>query len=165
MNYYIFNSSRKRDTNMLSKEQIFQIREFNRHYTQALGILNKNIFNMNLTWPEGRILIEIGLNKYATPMAIANNLQMDKSYTSRIINNLVKKDIVTKRPSPEDKRSVQIQLTDHGTQVFNEVNENSNKQVNNLLDHLSASQKEKYFNDIMEINQLIFGGTKNDMED
>ncbi|WP_308555877.1 MarR family winged helix-turn-helix transcriptional regulator [uncultured Lactobacillus sp.] len=150
---------------MLSKEQIFQIREFNRHYTQALGILNKNIFNMNLTWPEGRILIEIGLNKYATPMAIANNLQMDKSYTSRIINNLVKKDIVTKRPSPEDKRSVQIQLTDHGTQVFNEVNENSNKQVNNLLDHLSASQKEKYFNDIMEINQLIFGGTKNDMED
>ena len=98
-------------------------------------------------------------------MAIANNLQMDKSYTSRIINNLVKKDIVTKRPSPEDKRSVQIQLTDHGTQVFNEVNENSNKQVNNLLDHLSASQKEKYFNDIMEINQLIFGGTKNDMED
>lgn len=150
---------------MLSKEQIFQIREFNRHYTQALGILNKNIFNMNLTWPEGRILIEIGLNKYATPMAIANNLQMDKSYTSRIINNLVKKDIVTKRPSPKDKRSVQIQLTDHGTQVFNEVNENSNKQVNNLLDHLSASQKEKYFNDIMEINQLIFGGTKNDMED
>lgn len=137
---------------MLSENQILKIRDFNRHYTQALGILNKNIFNVNLTWPEGRILIEIGLNKYTTPKAISSNLHMDKSYTSRIINNLVKKNIVTKTQSPEDKRSVQIQLTDHGLQVFNAVNESSNKQVESLLSHLSASQKEKYFNDIMEIN-------------
>lgn len=149
---------------MLSTEQIARIRKFNRQYTQALGILNKNVFDMNLTWPEGRVLIEIGSNHSTTPMAISNNLNLDKSYASRIINKLVKNNIISKQKSSTDLRSVNLQLTEHGKEVFDSVNKRSNDQINTLLDGLSDKEKDKYFNAIMEINQLIFGGNNHDME-
>lgn len=164
MNYYITNLKIKGKDKMLSTKQIAQIRQFNRRYTQALGILNKNVFDMDLTWPEGRVLIEIGLNHSTTPMTISNNLNLDKSYTSRIINKLVKKDIISKQKSPDDLRSVNLQLTKHGKKIFNDVDQRSNDQIDTLLNNLSDEQKEKYFKDIMEINQLIFGGNNHDLE-
>lgn len=142
---------------MLTNTQISEIRQFNRRYTQALGILNKNVFNTGLTWPEGRILIEISLNQNSTPMMIANKLNLDKSYASRIIKQLVKKNMISKHKSATDLRSVNLQLTELGQKVLIAVNQRSHQQIELLLEHLSEEQKQKYFRDIEEINQLIFG--------
>lgn len=142
---------------MLTNTQISEIRQFNRRYTQALGILNKNVFNTGLTWPEGRVLIEISLNQNSTPMMIANKLNLDKSYASRIIKQLVKKNMISKHKSATDLRSVNLQLTELGQKVLIAVNQRSYQQIELLLEHLSEEQKQKYFRDIEEINQLIFG--------
>lgn len=151
---------------MLSAQQINAIRAFNRQYTQVWGVLNKRTFGTDLTWPEGRILIEIGVNHLNTPMKIANRLQLDRSYTSRLINKLVKKEIVVKTPSATDSRSVNLTLTADGRRLFNDVNQKSNELIQDLLQHLSPLEQEQYFNNIMEINRLLFKeGTRHEMAD
>ena len=150
---------------MLSTQQINRMRQFNRQYTQALGILNKHTFDMDLTYPEGRVLIEIADNEPVTPMTIAKRLGLDKSYTSRIIKQLAKKGILSKERSKQDMRSVDLRLTTYGRQIFEQVNDRSNQQVAGLLAGLSADQQEKIFNDVMEMNELLFErDDRNDME-
>ncbi|MDD6432842.1 MAG: MarR family transcriptional regulator [Lactobacillaceae bacterium] len=148
---------------MLSTQQINMMRQFNRQYTQALGILNKHTFDMDLTYPEGRVLIEIADQAPVTPMTLSKRLGLDKSYTSRIIKQLEKKGILSKERSKQDMRSVEVQLTAHGQEIFEQVNDRSNEQMAGLLASLSADQQEKIFNDVMEMNTLLFEG--NDADD
>ena len=140
---------------MLTKKQIEKIRQFNRDYTELLGVLNKKIFNTDLSWPEGRILIEIGLNDLLTPMMISKKLKMDKSYVSRIITKLAKKELLVKIPSTKDSRSVEIKLTDKGKEVWKKVNEASNKQVENWLKDFDSNQQEEFFEALEIVNKLL----------
>ena len=120
---------------------------------------------MDMTYPEGRVLIEIAENAPVTPMMLSKCLGLDKSYTSRIIKQLEKKGILSKKRSKQDMRSVELQLTAHGQEIFEQVNDRSNQQVAGLLASLSVGQQEKIFNDVIEINTLLFGGNdENDME-
>lgn len=141
---------------MLTTQQINMIRQFNRQYTQALGILNKHTFDMELTYPEGRVLIELADRAPVTPMLLSKRLGLDKSYTSRIIKQLEKKGILSKKRSKQDMRSVELQLTTHGQEIFTQVNDRSNQQVAGLLASLSIDQQERIFNDVMEMNALLF---------
>lgn len=141
---------------MLSEQQINEVRAFNRHYTQVLGVLNKRTFDTKLTWPEGRILLEIGINHLSTPMMVANRLQLDKSYASRTIKRLTDKGLIAKAPSPTDSRSVNIALTDKGQVVCDDINQKSNLLIEGLISDLSEEEQERYFKCIMTINQLLF---------
>lgn len=145
---------------MLTTEQINHIRQFNRRYTQALGLLNKHTFNMALTFPEGRVLIEIGHQAPISPMTIAKRLGLDKSYTSRLVKQLEKKKIITKKQSTTDRRSFELTLTPHGQQVYQQVDARSNEQMAQLLAGLTPAQQQKIYADVQEVNALLFGGRK-----
>lgn len=140
---------------MLNNQEIAAIRQFNRQYVLTLGILNKRIFKTDLNWPQGRVLMEIGLNSQITPIQIAMNLNLDKSYTSRLIKQLVKKNLVVKIPSAIDRRSVEISLTERGKKVFAEVNRCSNVQINELVSQLSTPEQHDFVNHIKGLNQLL----------
>jgi len=53
--------------------------------------MNKKVLNTPFSWTEGRVLLEISFNNDKTPIEVANNLDLDKSYTSRILNRFEKK--------------------------------------------------------------------------
>ncbi|MBB1079200.1 winged helix-turn-helix transcriptional regulator [Limosilactobacillus sp. STM2_1] len=141
---------------MLSNNEIENIRAFNRQYTQVLGVLNKRTFDTDLTWPEGRILIEVGVNHLDTPMAVTKALKLDKSYASRTIKKLVDKKILKKTPSPTDSRSINISLTKYGEKVFNDINQKSNDLIKKMIEGLSPAEQDKYFESIQTINKLLF---------
>lgn len=141
---------------MLTEQEINDIRTFNRQYTQVLGVLNKRTFDTDLTWPEGRILVEIGVNHLNTPMAVTRALNLDKSYVSRTIKRLVGKGILAKKPSPTDSRSINISLTKKGQEVFKDINQKSNNLIKDLLVGLSPAEQEEYRKSIAKINQLLF---------
>ncbi|WP_419155303.1 MarR family transcriptional regulator [Weissella minor] len=70
------------------------IRQFNRKYTQYLGVFDKEIFNTDLTWSEARILLEMQLNDLETVTSIAHFLKVDKAYISRIIKKFKKQGLI-----------------------------------------------------------------------
>ncbi|CAI2605118.1 MarR family winged helix-turn-helix transcriptional regulator [Apilactobacillus kunkeei] len=148
----------------MNNKQIETIRHFNRKYTQQLGILQKNVFNSEISWAEARILMDVGYMKNPTPMKIAINLDLDKSYVSRVINKLNNLKYIEKKDTKKDKRTKLLYLTNTGKQVVEQLNINSDKQIQLIIDNLSNEEQESFYQSINTLNQLLEKGGINHVE-
>ncbi|CAI2549796.1 hypothetical protein AKUH3B101J_00370 [Apilactobacillus kunkeei] len=148
----------------MNNKQIETIRHFNRKYTQQLGILQKNVFNSEISWAEARILMDVEYMKNPTPMKIAINLDLDKSYVSRVINKLNNLKYIEKKDTKKDKRTKLIYLTNTGKQVVEQLNINSDKQIQLIIDNLSNEEQESFYQSINTLNQLLEKGGINHVE-
>lgn len=148
----------------MNNKQIETIRHFNRKYTQQLGILQKNVFNSEISWAEARILMDVGYMKNPTPMKIAINLDLDKSYVSRVINKLNNLKYIEKKDTKKDKRTKLLYLTNTGKQVVEQLNFNSDKQIQLIIDNLSNEEQESFYQSINTLNQLLEKGGINHVE-
>ena len=141
---------------MLNKSEISSIRNFNRDYTKLLGIMNKKVLNTPLSWTEGRVLLEISFNNDKTPIEVATNLDLDKSYTSRILNRFEKKGLISKSPSATDSRSVELSLTTEGQKIVKELDDRSDQQIKDLLADLSSTEQQQFFQSMATLDKLLF---------
>lgn len=141
---------------MLNHSEISSIRTFNRDYTKLLGIMNKKVLNTPLSWTEGRVLLEISFNNEKTPIEIAHNLDLDKSYTSRILKRFEKHDLIYKSPSTTDSRSVELHLTPTGQALVKELDDRSNQQIKDLLQDLNESEQTEFYQAMKTLDKLLF---------
>jgi Transcriptional regulators len=141
---------------MLEQKEISSIRNFNREYTKLLGILNSKVLDTPLSWTEGRVILEISFNHDKTPIEVANNLNLDKSYTSRILKRFEKKELLTKSPSATDSRSVELHLTPKGRKLVAELNDRSDQQIRDLLDDLSDNEQSEFYQAMETLDRLLF---------
>jgi len=155
-NAIIISIIRKELNNLLNKTEISSIRNFNRDYTKLLGILNKRVLHTPLTWTEGRVLLEISFNHDKTPIEIANSLELDKSYTSRILNRFEKHGLISKVPSTTDSRSVELSLTTSGLELAKEIDDRSDQQVIDLLADLSKDEQQQFYQAVETLENLLF---------
>ncbi|WP_334328718.1 MarR family winged helix-turn-helix transcriptional regulator [Companilactobacillus sp. HBUAS59699] len=139
---------------MLNKQEIEIIRQFNRKYTNTLGLLNKRVFNTELSFPEARVLMSI--TNGSTPMEIADKLHLDASYTSRIIKKLTKLNFIKKDVSVKDARSKKLSLTDSGIDLLDKINSDSDIQIKNLIEDLSSPQQQELYQAFETINNILF---------
>ncbi|EHO54526.1 MarR family winged helix-turn-helix transcriptional regulator [Lentilactobacillus kisonensis] len=142
----------------MKPNELATIRYFNREYTEILGILNKNVFNIDLSWPEARILLTMRTERLTTMNAVALFLNIDKSYTSRLINHLLRKKLVNKTISQQDHRSNVLNLTAQGIKLCKELDTKSDDQIEKLLSGLDVDQKQEFYKAVVTINQLLNGG-------
>ncbi|MDM5357036.1 MarR family winged helix-turn-helix transcriptional regulator [Peribacillus sp. RS7] len=129
----------------INKNTIADIRQFNRFYTNILGVLDKHILDTGYSFTEARVILEIGLMEQCIANNLVDKLEIDRSYMSRIINKLSKDGLVMKENSTLDNRTSLIQLTPEGMTLFNQLNEKSDEQIVRLFQGLSQ-------NDIKEIH-------------
>lgn len=141
---------------MLDKEQIGQIRQFNRQYTKALMVFNRKIFGTGLSWAEARIVIEVGLNHLNSPSLLSKKLKMDKSYVSRIVNKLVQKNYLLKTSSPKDSRAVELEFTNEGRQLFQKIDERSDDLIEDIIKDLSPAEQKEFLHSIQIADRLLF---------
>ncbi|MEO1771652.1 hypothetical protein JZO67_003633 [Enterococcus sp. 665A] len=119
---------------------IENIRQFNRYYTRILGVFDKKVFNLDYSMIEMRILGEIARNKGTTANHLAKFMRMDRSYLSRIVNKLEKVGYITRQNDPADKRIFRLFLTDKGETLNSFIEEQSDKQILELLHSLDAEE-------------------------
>jgi Transcriptional regulators len=153
---YLINTTIRRSNNLLDQAAISKIRNFNRDYTKLLGIMNKKVLNTPLSWTEGRVLLEISFNNDKTPIEVANNLELDKSYTSRILKRFEKNGLIRKSPSSTDSRSVDLSLTTAGQELVNELDDRSNQQIQDLLTDLSTAEQKQFYQAMTTLDNLLF---------
>jgi DNA-binding MarR family transcriptional regulator len=123
---------------MMKKSQaVAAIREFNRFYTNVIGVVNRNILESDYSLSEVRVLYEINHTKNCTAKIIKNTLQIDEGYLSRILDKFVKQKLVKKMQSPEDGRVYTLSLTDKGKKLFSRLNEASDRSIEMIVDKLS----------------------------
>ncbi|QPQ31258.1 MarR family winged helix-turn-helix transcriptional regulator [Lysinibacillus sp. JNUCC 51] len=145
----------------LNDNIIADIRQFNRFYTNKLGLLDKHVLNNRYSFTEGRVILEIGFLEPCIANHLVEKLDIDRSYLSRIIARLCKDGLLIKEGSSVDNRTSLIRLTPKGIAFFNELNEKSNEQIVKLLQGLSQKEIKEIHASMLLIQEKLHGSEEN----
>lgn len=134
---------------MKELNRIKYLRELLRSLVKSLGILEKNKeFCCGVTYAQYCALIEIGRAKDIFLKNLSEKLNLDKSTTSRTIDNLVKLQYVKLETFVENRRFVKIVLTDKGVDLFNKIEEGSEKYYKNVIELIPEDKKSQVIESI-----------------
>ncbi|CAH0289441.1 MarR family winged helix-turn-helix transcriptional regulator [Peribacillus sp. NPDC101481] len=139
----------------INKNTIADIRQFNRFYTNILGVLDKHILDTGYSFTEARVILEIGLMEQCIANNLVDKLEIDRSYMSRIINKLSKDGLVMKENSALDNRTSLIRLTPEGLTLFDQLNERSDEQLVRLFQGLSENEIKEIHASMMFIQKKL----------
>lgn len=137
---------------------IKQIRDFNRVYTNILGLLNTHILDSSYTLTEVRILLEISKTIDCTANTLITKLTIDRGYMSRIIKGFENNGLIMKKSSQADNRISFLSLTQRGKEILAELEGKSDLQVKGLIDHLSNDHQRKLVESMKFIKNTLLDG-------
>lgn len=146
---------------MKKNDIITEIRGFNRFYTNILGLLDQYIIDSGYSLTEARILFEISKTDICTANQLCSVLNVDRSYMSKIIGKFEKNELIKRSVCDTDKRNNEIRMTEKGMNVFHELNDNANKQIDGLLSKLTLSECERLIDSIRTVKKSFMKATKN----
>jgi DNA-binding MarR family transcriptional regulator/GNAT superfamily N-acetyltransferase len=126
---------------MAQIDTVAAVRRFNRFYTRAIGVLERSYMGGPYTLAENRVLYEIAHGAGVTPSAIAQALDLDAGYLSRMLGRLERDGLVARARSPSDGRSVTLKLTPQGEAFFASLNARTVERVEAMIGDLSSPQK------------------------
>lgn len=138
-----------------NQDIIDKVREFNRFYTNVIGLLDRHFLDTPFSLTEGRVLYEISHTELCTAKKIRSNIDIDEGYLSRIIDKFIEKGLVRKTPAAEDRRLHLVVLTEKGKREFSKLNDNSNQQISELLNKLSESERSELVGMMDRIRVLL----------
>lgn len=131
------------------------IRKFNRFYTRVLGVFDESVFELNYSLLEMRTLGEIGRNKGITGNSLSKYLNIDKGYLSRILNKLIKNQLVFKEKNERDNRVYHLFLTNSGEELNQYVEKESDEKVVELLKPLKDDEIQELKRSMASIEGIL----------
>ena len=121
----------------------------------VLGLLDKHLLDSKFTLPEVRVMYEIYHRKKITSKEIAELLEMDKGYLSRILLSFDNKKLIDRKANKIDGRVQEISLSAKGEKEFLAINLASENQVVELLSGLSGQEINKLVSHMDEIQKIL----------
>lgn len=143
---------------MQNDKLIQKVREFNRLYMPAMKLLGNHYLGSEYSVTEARVFFEIYENQGCNAAHIAEKMNIDKSYLSKIISSHEKKGYIIKEPSKTDRRSFALYLTGKGKERALEFIRDSNNEIGNILIHLSADEQREMYAALEIIMSLLKKG-------
>jgi DNA-binding MarR family transcriptional regulator len=141
------------------QELIDRIRSFNRFYTNIIGLLDQHYLDSPFSLTEGRVLYEICNTEECSAKKIRESIVIDEGYLSRILDNFVKRGLIKKTRSSEDRRLWIVVPTEKGKREFMSLNANSNRLIAQMIEELSDEERASLL-DKMEGIQALLEKTK-----
>lgn len=117
-----------------------RLREFNRFYTRAIGVLNDRYLGHRRPLGASRLLFEIG-GGGADVRELRVRLGLDSGYTSRLLRVLESTRLVAVRASDRDARVRTAELTAKGRRELADLDDRARAVALALLDPLSPEQR------------------------
>jgi DNA-binding MarR family transcriptional regulator len=131
------------------------VRDFNRFYTARLGLLRKRHLDSKFSLTEARILYEIGSNPRTTAAALREVLGLDRGYISHSLAVLSKRRLIRHALSSNDGREKLLSLTITGEKAVAHLNEQSDKQMQEMLADLPATQREAFAEALSRAKEIL----------
>jgi len=122
------------------QETITEIRNFNRLYTNVLGLLDRHILASDYSLAEARTLFEIRRSEPCSANKLSGLLLIDRSNMSRILSKLERQGLIMRSLSETDNRVHLIKLTNQGHEAFDYLDARSNEQIAALFRRFSAKE-------------------------
>jgi DNA-binding MarR family transcriptional regulator/N-acetylglutamate synthase-like GNAT family acetyltransferase len=133
------------------------VRRFSRFYTKQIGLLSEGLLDTELSLTEARILFEIVAGEVRSPTEVAQVLELDGGYVSRVLSSLQRQGLVTRRRSDEDRRRVLIRLTAEGRTQVDRLDSGSRASMESLLRRTDTEGQERIVA-AMEVIERELGG-------
>jgi DNA-binding MarR family transcriptional regulator/GNAT superfamily N-acetyltransferase len=138
----------------MDKEQIGEVRRFNRAVTQAVGALDDSYLRRGRPLGEARLLFEIGEGG-AEVRTMRARLGLDSGYLSRLLRSLEAQGLITVGPDASDARRRQVRLTRKGCCEVAAYDGLSDTLAASLLALLEPSQRVRLVAAMGEVERLI----------
>ncbi len=135
------------------------VREFNRFYTQRIGVLHEGLLASPFSLTEVRVLYELAQGDQPSASELGRALGLDAGYLSRILRGFEAKGLIVRTPSAADARQSHLALTAEGEAAFAELDARSSAEVAALLASLPPADGTKLADAMATIERLIARAT------
>jgi DNA-binding MarR family transcriptional regulator/GNAT superfamily N-acetyltransferase len=135
--------------------RIAGVRQFNRFYTRQIGLLRDGLLGTSFSLPEGRVLYEIAQRSITTAAELANELEIDPGYLSRLLRGFMASGAVARERSNVDRRRGILTLTDHGRDTVAVLDRRSQDEIGTLLDRLDEDEQRRLLAAMATIEMLL----------
>ncbi len=136
---------------------IDSIRSFNRFYTRQIGLLGKAYLRSAFSLTEVRVLYELAHGERLTATQLAEDLDLDAGYLSRILDRFERRGLIARRKSKRDARQSEVHLTAKGRRAFVPLDEGARKQVESMIAKLNCEDRESLTGAMRRIERLLGG--------
>jgi DNA-binding MarR family transcriptional regulator/GNAT superfamily N-acetyltransferase len=114
-------------------DQVAAVREFNRFYTNVIGLVHGMYLDMPYSLTEARLLFELSRQDVTALADLRRMLDIDAGYLSRVLARFEADGLIGRRRSGADARRQDITLTPAGQAAAAELDTRAVRQVGELL--------------------------------
>jgi DNA-binding MarR family transcriptional regulator/GNAT superfamily N-acetyltransferase len=135
--------SRRSFMNGPTAEQIAAVRQFNRTWTQMIGVLTDSLLQTSYSLSEARVLYELAQRDGALASDLTRTLGLDAGYLSRMLSRFSKDGLLDRQTSADDARRQHLRLTDRGRAEFDTLNARQEGAVGAMLATIGADDRRR----------------------
>ena len=136
------------------------MREFNRFYTNVLGLLREGLLDTPYSLTEARVIFELARQDHADAAALRRSLDIDAGYLSRILGRFEADALITRQRASSDGRRHVICLTGSGRDAFGLLDRSSTDQIRALLATLAEDDQDRLTAAMTAIREAIEGSPR-----
>ena len=140
------------------------MREFNRVYTNVIGLLHGGYLDSPYSLTEARVLFELAQTGEtgrgetgrgeSEISALRRSVDIDAGYLSRILARFEADGLITRRRSESDARRRVITLTAAGEQALRGLDQRSAEQIGVLLDQFTEAEQQRLITAMATIQEI-----------
>lgn len=134
------------------------VRQFNRAWTQRVGVLDDSFLGSGRALGPSRLLYEIGPDG-ASMRELRERMGLDSGYASRLLRQLEGDGLVRVAPDPGDARRRVVSLTADGLAARTDLDDRSEALARRLLDPLSPRQRAQLVEHLDRAEHLVRAAT------
>lgn len=143
------------DTQSPLDQRVAAIRAFNRFYTNRIGIVRDRILTSRFSLTEAQVLYELAHADAPTAGAIGAMLDLDAGYLSRILRRFETEGLLTRAPTPGDRRRVTLCLTQAGRDALAPLDQMARQDTAALLARLPEPAQEELVTALRRTETLL----------
>jgi DNA-binding MarR family transcriptional regulator/GNAT superfamily N-acetyltransferase len=141
-------------------ERVAAVREFNRFYTNVVGLLREGLLDTPYSLTEARVIFELARQEQAEAGVLRRSLDIDAGYLSRILARFEADAMITRERLISDGRRHVIGLTESGREAFRMLDRSSSDQIRALLAALCEDDQRRLTAGMTAIREAIEGSAR-----
>ena len=161
------NMTRKLVNKMINEpKEISTMRNAIKIFMRSLGVLEgKKTFCYDCTYAQCHVIWETAQENKISVNELAARLNISKSAVSRTVDDLVNKGLLERKPNPNDRRYVDIELTEKGQQTFREIEQNSRRYFEAVLEIIPENKRAITLKGIQTFSTALYHVLKRNTEE
>ena len=145
-------------------KEISTMRNAKKLLIRSLGVLEgKKTFCYDCTYAQCHVIWETAQESKISVIELATRLSISKSAVSRTVDDLVNKGYLERTPNSNDRRYVDIELTEKGQQTFQEIEQNSRQYFETVLESIPENKREVTLEGIQIFSTALYQVLKRDI--